>query len=134
MYSFAVFLMLNWALVFAVVAAVIICGAIAWFTKNWKVAAVGLAVLGALFAGQHLFTAGVDAEVARQVAREKALLEHRIQIANEIADSHMKRAEEDAAKIEELERLASQTPANPDACFDIDATGRVRALRKSDAK
>lgn len=134
MYSALVFLASNWALVIAVVLAVIICGAVAWFMKNWKVAAVGLAILGAMFVGQHLFTAGVNAEVARQVAREKALLDNRLQIANEIADSHIKRAEQDAAKIEALERLAAQTPANSDACFDIDATGRVRALREPDTK
>lgn len=128
MYSLFVFLASNWALVTAAILAIVICGAIAWFTKNWKVAAVGIAILAAIYGAQHLFTAGVNAEVARQVAREKALLEHRIQIANEIADQHMKRAEEDAVRIEELERLAAQTPANSDACLDIDAARRVRDI------
>jgi hypothetical protein len=128
MYSLFVFLASNWALVAAAVLAIVICGAIAWFTKNWKAAAVGVAILAAIYGVQHLFTAGVNAEVARQVAREKALLEHRIQIANEIADQHMKRAEEDAVRIEELERLAAQTPANSDACLNIDAARRVRDI------
>jgi hypothetical protein len=129
MYSLAVFLASNWALVVAVVLAIVICGAISWFTKNWKIAAAGVAILAALYGAQHLFTAGVNAEVARQVAREKALLEHRITVANEIADHHMKRAEEDAARIEELGRLAAQTPANTNACLDIDAARRVRGIK-----
>lgn len=128
MYSLFVFLSSNWALVLAGVLAIVICGAIAWFTRNWKVAVVGLGILAALYAGQYLFTAGVNAEVARQVARERVALENRIKLANEIADHHIKRAEEDAAKIEELERLAAQTPANPDACLDRDSVGRLRNI------
>jgi hypothetical protein len=129
MYSLLVFLASNWALVTAAVLAVVICGAVAWFTKNWKVATVGVGILAAVYGAQHLFTAGVNAEVARQVAREKALLEHRIQIANDIADQHMKRAEADAVRIEELERLAAQTPANSDACIDRDGAGRLRSIQ-----
>jgi hypothetical protein len=129
MYSLLVFLASNWALVTAAVLAVVICGAVAWFTKNWKVAAVGVGILAAIYGAQHLFTAGINAEVARQVAREKALLEHRIQIANDIADQHMKRAEADAVRIEELERLAAQTPANSDACIDRDGAGRLRSIQ-----
>lgn len=129
MYSLIVFLAGNWAIVVAALIVVIICGAIAWFTKNWKAVVAGLGVLVALYVGQHLFTAGVNAEVARQVAREKALIENRIQIANEIADHHMKKAEEDAAKIEELERRAAQTPADGGVCLDRDAAGRVRDIQ-----
>lgn len=129
MYSLFVFLASNWALVTAAVLAIVICGAVAWFTKNWKPAAIGLAILAAIYGAQHLFTAGVNAEVARQVAREKALMENRINVANDIADHHIKRAEQDAAKIEELERMAAQTPANTNACLDAAAAGRVRSIR-----
>lgn len=129
MYSLFVFLASNWALVLVGVLAIVICGAVAWFTKNWKAAAIGVAILAAIYGAQHLFTAGVNAEVARQVARERALLENRIKLANDIADDHIKRAEQDAAKIEELEKLAAQTPANDTACLDRDAARRVRDVK-----
>lgn len=129
MYAAFVFLASNWALVTAVVLVVVVLGFAAFVLKNWKIAAAAILIVAGIYGGQWLFTAGVNAEVAREKARIVATLQNRIDIANSIADAAAERALKDATKIEELEKAASETPKNDGICLDAAAADRVRNIR-----
>lgn len=120
----------NWALIVSVVLVIVGLGFLAFFLKNWKAAAAALAIAALAFAFQWTDRNAYQRRVNEESVAAFERLKSNLELANQIADDHMKRAEVDAAKIEELERLAASTPANSNACFDIDTTRRVRALRE----
>lgn len=124
----------HWALILAVVAAVIALGFAAFFLKNWKLVVAIAAVLGVAFAFQEIDKNAYQRRVAEENAKRIADLEANVKLSNDIADDHMKRAEADAIEIEHLKELAAQTPPNPSACFDVDTARRLRDFRRSIGK
>lgn len=129
MYALGVFLSSSWGMVIAVILAVLVLGLIAWFTKNLKYVAAAGAVLALFYFAQHQFTAGVDAEVARQVAAKYADLQAKVKLLGDIADDHTARAERDMEEIERLQALVGQTPPNAAIGLNKDAAARVDAIR-----
>ncbi|RTL52887.1 MAG: hypothetical protein EKK40_06990 [Bradyrhizobiaceae bacterium] len=86
-----------------------------------------------LSVGLICFLVGVrfadDREATKQIQAKNALLTQRLQAANDVATMDAKRAQDDADKIAQLEKLANATPTNNSPCFDSDAAGRVRSIR-----
>lgn len=123
------FLIGNWQAIVALTLCLVVLGALAWFLKNWKIAAAAVALLVVYFAGQALWTAGYKARVAEDVAKQTKILTERIETMNKVAEEEAKRAIEDANKIAELEAKANETPANSGACLDSDSAGRVRDIK-----
>lgn len=129
MYALGLFLGTNWGMIIVAVLAIVVCGLIAWFTRNWKAVVVAVAILAVIYGAQHMFVSGVNAEVARQVARKYKDLQDKLKLANEIADDHLARSERDAAEIEALKALAGTTPPNSDIGLTKEAADRVRAIQ-----
>jgi energy-coupling factor transporter transmembrane protein EcfT len=123
------FLSNNWLAVGAIVLVVVALVAVAWFLKNWKVAAAAVAVLAIYFGGQALWTVGYNAKVAEVVAAQTKQLQDQLDRMNRASEADAKRAQEDADKIAQLESKANETPANTGACLDIDGARRVRDIR-----
>ncbi len=123
------YLMSHWTLVLVTVLSVIGLGVASWVFKNWKMAlaAIVVAIFGFMYQGAVMH--GINLQVARDAAAKMEILEGRIDTMNKTAALHNKRAEEDAAKIEELENQANETPANSGACIDVDSARRLRNIR-----
>ncbi|WP_407122727.1 hypothetical protein [Bradyrhizobium sp. STM 3561] len=119
----------NFALIIAVVMAVLALGAIAWFAKNWKVAVAAGAVLIAGLAYQQIDHNAYSRAQAEQNAREVGLLKGRIEALTKANDADAARATADAATIDRLRALAAQTPANDAACLPEDAAKRVGDIK-----
>lgn len=119
----------NFGLVIACTIAVIALGAVAWFTRNWKVAVAAAVVLGLGFAYMAIDKAAYQRRVSEEAKAQVVLLQGRlatIQLTNAV---YAKRLSEDGARISDLEKQASETPKNDSPCFDADAARRVRAVR-----
>jgi uncharacterized membrane protein len=109
--------------------AVVGLGAVAWFSKNWKVALAALGVLALGFLYMQVDKSAYQRRVNEEKAAEIATLKHRIGALQLATKADADRAGKDQARIKELERLASETPPNTGACLDRDAARRVRAVR-----
>lgn len=123
------FLGANWAMAIAVVLAVVVLGAIAFFLKNWKAALAAICLIGASFVFQQIDRNAYQRRVNEEARERVKLLAARAKLAEEIADLNMARAERDAKTIEDLERKASETPADDGVCLDAAAAGRVRDIK-----
>ena len=123
------YLMSHWVLVLVAVLSVVGLGVAAWVFKNWKMAlaAIVVAIFGFMYQGAVMH--GINLQIANQAAEKIEILEDRIEVMNKAAALHSARAVEDAAKIEELENLANETPANNGACLDIDGARRLRNIK-----
>ena len=96
--------------------------ALLWVLKNWKALALVAAVIG-------IFTLGYKLRAAQDAYEQVATLQRRLGALQLTAKADAKRAAKDKARLDELERLASETPQNAGACLDRDAARRVRAIR-----
>lgn len=123
------YLLSHWVLVLVAVLSVVGLGVAAWVFKNWKMAlaAIVVAIFGFMYQGAVMH--GINLQIANQAAEKIEILEDRIDVMNKAAALHSARAVEDAAKIEELENLANETPANNGACLDIDSARRLRNIK-----
>lgn len=93
-----------------------------WALKNWKLIALVAAVLS-------IFTLGYKLRSAMDAYEQVETLKRRLG-ALQITDAvNAKRLAADSKTIAELERKASETPANSGACLDRDAARRVRSVR-----
>jgi apolipoprotein N-acyltransferase len=119
----------NVALIVVVALLVIALGAVAWFAKNWKVAVAAVLILAAGLAYQQIDKNAYERRVSEEAAEKVKTLQARIDTMNQINQANAERAIEDATKIAEMERIASETPANAGACLDRDAAGRVRSIK-----
>lgn len=123
------YLISHWVLVLVTVLSVAGLGVAAWVFKNWKMAlaAIAVAVFGFMYQGAVMH--GINLQIAKQAAEKIEILEGRIDVMNKAAELHAARAMVDAAKIEELENIANETPANNGACLDIDSARRLRNIK-----
>lgn len=119
----------NFALILIVVLAVVALGAIAWFAKNWKVAVAALLVLGAGLAYQHIDKTAYQRRVSEEAAAEVATLKGRLATLQKQTAADAERAKADAAYIDSLEALVSETPANDKPALDQSTAGRIGAIK-----
>lgn len=119
----------HWTIAIAAVCAVLAFGALAWFLKNWKcaVVAIGIAVAGFLYQGA--VTDGIKIQMAKEAQAKIELLTSRIRTLNKATEEDAARGKADADRIEELEKLANDTPKNDGACLDADAVNRLRNIK-----
>jgi hypothetical protein len=96
--------------------------ALLWALKNWKALALVACVLA-------IFTLGYKLRSAMDAYEQVATLQRRLGALQLTAKVDAQRAAVDAKRIQELERLASETPPNAGPCLDRDAARRVRAIR-----
>lgn len=119
----------NFALIAVVVLAVVALGAVAWFARNWKVAVAAVAVLAAGLAYQYIDKTAYQRAVNEQKAREIAIIQKRFDTLAEVAKAYAERASEDAATIDALRNLASDTPANNAPGLPKDSAERVGNIK-----
>lgn len=115
----------NFALILIVTLAVVALGAVAWFAKNWKVAVAAVVVLAAGLAYQHIDKTAYQRRVAEEAAQQVKVLQGRLDTLQAVNVADVERALAANARIQELEALARQTPANDAECFSEDAAKRV---------
>lgn len=119
----------NFALIAVVVLAVVALGAVAWFARNWKVAVAAVAVLAAGLAYQHIDKTAYQRAVDEQKARELKVLQDRINTLSELNLADTARAAANAATIDALRNLASDTPANNAPGLPKDSAERVGNIK-----
>jgi membrane protein implicated in regulation of membrane protease activity len=119
----------NFGLIIMATLVVLGLSAVAWFGKNWKVAVAAALVLAVAFLYMHVDKAAYQRRVNEEKAEEIATLKRRIGTLQLVTKNDTARAGADAKRIEDLERLSRETPANGGACLDRDAARRVRAIR-----
>lgn len=119
----------HWALVLVAVLSVLGLGVASFVFKNWKMAlaAIVVAIFGFVYQGSVMH--GINLQIAKEAAEKIETLNGRIETMNKTAEQHNARAADDAAKIEELESRANETPANGSACLDIDSARRLRNIK-----
>lgn len=127
--AFLTYLAAHWILASGVTLAVAGLGIAAYVFKNLKfaVAAIALAVAGFMYQGA--VTHGIELQLQKDLAAKVAIYEGRLKTLGTIEELNTKRALEDAVKIEELEKLANETPANSRTCLDIDGARRLRSIQ-----
>lgn len=119
----------NWQLMLLFVVAIGALGLFAWLARSWKAVLAAMALIGVGFAIQHIDKTAFERAVNEQKARELAILQDRITTLNKVAADYAKQAEEDAKRIDELERLAGETPKNDKPALDADTAGRIGAIK-----
>lgn len=119
----------NFALIAVVVLAVVALGALAWFAKNWKVAAAAVCVLVAGLAYQQIDKNAYQRRVSEEAAQQVAVLQGRLDTLSDINNAAAARAIQDEVKIETLRSMARDTPANNAPCLDEEATKRVGTIK-----
>lgn len=119
----------NFALILVVVLAVVALGAVAWFARNWKVAVAAILVLCVGLAYQHVDKTAYQRRVSEEAARDKKVLQGRLDTLQKQTAADAERAKADAAYIESLEALASETPANDKPAIDQGTANRIGAIK-----
>lgn len=119
----------TWALILVVVLAVVALGAVAWFSRNWKVAVAAIIVLALGLAYQQIDKNAYQRAVSEQAAAQVKALQARVALLNAVTKQDAERAAKDAAEIEQLREHAGQTPANTSPCLDDGAAARIGAIR-----
>lgn len=119
----------NFALILVVVLAVVALGAVAWFARNWKVAVAALLVLGAGLAYQQIDENAYQRRVSEEAAAQVETLKGRLVTLQKQTAADAERAKADAAYIESLEALASETPANDKPAIDQGTANRIGAVK-----
>jgi hypothetical protein len=119
----------NYALILVVIIAVIALGAVAWFSRNWKVALAAAVVLAAGLAYQQIDKAAYQRAINEQKARELSILQSRIDTLSKQAAAYAERVANDEATIEALREQASATPANVAPCLPDDAAKRIGDIK-----
>lgn len=119
----------NFALIAVVVLAVVALGAVAWFAKNWKVAVAAVVVLAAGLAYQQIDKSAYQRRVSEEAAARVRLLQAHIDVLSKVTAADAEQAKKDAAEIETLRGMVSQTPANSGPCLDEGAAKRIGAIR-----
>lgn len=123
------YLAAHWMLASGVTLAVVGLGTAAWFLKSPKIALMAVALAVAGFMYQGAVTHGIELQLRKEMAEQLETLKDRAKTIAILGEFNTKRALEDAIKNEELEKLASDTPANNRACLDIDSARRLRNIR-----
>lgn len=127
--AFLAYLAAHWVLVIVTILVVVALAGAAYVFKNMKyaLAAVVVAIAGFMYQGAVMH--GVNLQIERDMAIKVALLNGRINTLNTANEKDAALAIEDAKEIERLKGLSSETPANGNACLDVDAARRVRNIR-----
>lgn len=119
----------NLALILVVLLAVAGCGLIFWITKNLWAVVTAVVILAAGFAYQQVDKSAYQRRVSEEAAAQTRVLQSRLDAVTDINNANTARAVEDQVKIEELEKLANETPANNTACLDPEAAARIGAIK-----
>jgi hypothetical protein len=115
----------HWTLAIATTLGVVALFGAAYIFRSFKLAVAGVVVAAMGFIYQGAVTDGIKIQLQKDAAAHIRMLESHIDAINKTAEENAARAKEDADKIVELERQASETPKNSSACFDADTTRRV---------
>lgn len=126
---FLSYLAANFALIAVVALAVLVLGAIAWFTKNWKEAVAAVAILAAGFAYMQIDKNAYQRRVFEEAQQQVRVLQGRLDTIDMASQADADRALADATTNQKLRNLAGQTPANSAACLDSDAAKRVGDIK-----
>lgn len=129
MWGYLSFLWQNWELVTVGLGVVAAFCVAAWFTRNWKFAALGLMVLAGILLWQGAYTTGFNARENQDSRDRIKFLQGRLDAIQATSEANRKRAEEAAAEIQRLTDLAAQTPPNTTPALPRDAVGRIRAIK-----
>lgn len=119
----------NFALIGIVVLLVVALGAVAWFSRNWKVAVAAAAVLAIGLAYQQVDKSAYQRRIAEEAAARIAVMQGRLDTLNKTNQADAKQAAKDAAEIEQLRAVANSTPANETTALPEDAAKRIGAIR-----
>jgi hypothetical protein len=119
----------TWALILAVVIAVVALGAIAWFSRNWKVAVAAVVILGAGLAYQQIDKNAYERRVSEEAAAQVKALQARVALLDMINRSYAEQAAKDADDLSHLREQAGNTPANGGPCLDEGAADRIGRTR-----
>jgi hypothetical protein len=119
----------NFALIAVVILTAIALGAVAWFTKNWKVAVTAGAILAIGLAYQQIDKNAYQRRVAEEAAAKIRILQGHLDVLNSVTKADAKRAAKDAAEIDALRTLAGATPANAAIAVPLDAAKRIGAIK-----
>jgi len=125
MTAFLLYFAYHWVVV--VVAILVVAGlsAAAYILKNLKFALAAIAVAVAGFAYQGAVTSGIQTQLNKDIAAQAELYQGRLRTLSDLAIKNAAQAKLDADKIDNLERIASETPKNVGACFDVGTARRV---------
>lgn len=123
------YLAAHWMLASGVTLAVLALGGAAWVLKSPKIALAAIVLAIAGFMYQGAVTHGIELQLQKQMAEQIETLKDRAKTIALLGEYNTKRAIEDAAETDALEKLASETPPNNRACLDIDGARRLRNIR-----
>lgn len=118
-----------WAANLVLVCAVGGLAAVAYLTRDIRMAlaAVGVAFLGVM--ASALFKHGYDAKVREDRAEMARVLLAREKTVAELTADNERRAETDAARIVELQKVIDDTPPNNAPGLDRKGAARIRNIR-----
>lgn len=119
----------NFALIAIVVLLVVALGAVAWFSRNWKVAVAAAAVLAIGLAYQQVDKNAYQRRIAEEAAARIAVMQGRLDTSNKANQVYAKQAAKDAVEMERLRAAAGNTPANATVALPADAARRIGAVR-----
>jgi membrane protein implicated in regulation of membrane protease activity len=119
----------HWALIVSITLLVIGLGVLAFFLKNWKIAAAAILIVAVAMAFQAYGISEYTRRVNEEAVAQVETLKGRMFTLSKINDEAGKRAVADQDKISKLESDASATPANPTVCLDAAAASRVRRIK-----
>ncbi len=128
MWAYVSFFASHWELVVVNIVGLAVLAYVAFVLKNWKLAAAGLIIACCGLVYQHADIAGYKRRVAEDVAKQTQTYKDRIDVLNKVASSHGAETLKDATDVDKLQKVASDTPKNDNACFDRAAAGRVRGV------
>jgi hypothetical protein len=104
---------------------------IPFILRNWKLALVALALLGAGIVLERANMHGYQRRINEEKAQEITLLKDRIATLYLVSSQDTQRAVADAKLNTQLETLASDTPKNDGPCLDASAAHRVWSISGS---
>jgi apolipoprotein N-acyltransferase len=119
----------TWVLILVIALVVMALGALAWFSRNWKLIAAAVFILAAGFAYMHVDKQAYARRLAEESAAQVRTLQGHIKTLNDAADADAKLARADADRISKLESQVNETPPNAQRCLDRAGAGRVRNIK-----
>jgi endonuclease/exonuclease/phosphatase (EEP) superfamily protein YafD len=102
---------------------------VAFVLRNWKIAAAVAAIVFSIIAVQQIYSAGYHARIDEEVAARTRQLQDRLDTLQKAAEADRQRADEDAARIEDLQKQVSATPENKGKALPRDAANRIGGVR-----
>lgn len=128
----------NWEILAVTLGGIVACGLAAWFTRNWKIAAIGLVIGAGVLLWQGAYTAGFSAANAKW---EKKGLENQIrvltvdaQIQRNVAELAKQSEAGLTAKTEQLETQIQEYAAHVETLKSTPACADARLATDDDVQ